>query len=120
MAALTSLLIVLIALFHVCVFFLESVFWERPNVMRAFRITPKNAGTTWALALNQGVYNLFLAAGLAWSLLAPSPEDLHIKVFFLSCVIVAGIVGGFSVSRRIFFLQTLPALLALLLIAFSF
>lgn len=119
MTILISVLIVLTALFHVFAFFMESVFWQTPYAMRLFGMTAESASTTRVLAINQGVYNLFLAAGLAWSLVAIDPVGFEIKIFFLSCVVIAGVVGGFSVSKRVFIMQALPALIALALVLLS-
>lgn len=116
MTILVTILIAFAILFHVFAFFMESVFWRTPYAMRAFNMSPENSAITRTFAFNQGVYNLFLAAGLAWSLLAPDPVGFQAKVFFLSCIAIAGIIGGLSVSKRIFVLQALPALMALVLL----
>ena len=116
MNLLAEALIAAISLFHVLTFYLESVAWQTPGAMRLFRATPESAAATRVLALNQGVYNLFLAAGLAWSLIAPEPTGFQAKLFFLACVTIAGLVGGISVSKRIFAFQALPALIALALV----
>ena len=93
--------------------------WTRPIGLRTFRNTPEKARATAVLALNQGVYNGFLAAGLAWSLLAAPPFGFALKVFFLSCVVVAGTVGALTVSRRILTAQAAPAAVALALVLAS-
>jgi putative membrane protein len=91
--------------------------WTRPFGLRVFRNTPEKAEMTRVLAANQGLYNGFLAAGLAWGLHAGS---FQFKAFFLACVVVAGAYGAWSVSRRIFWVQAAPALVALgLLLAAS-
>jgi putative membrane protein len=87
--------------------------WRTPRGLRAFGMTPEQAETMATLAANQGLYNGFLAAGLGISLILPEPSALHFKVFFLGCVIVAGLYGGLTVSRRILVVQALPAALAL-------
>jgi putative membrane protein len=86
--------------------------WTNPFGLRTFHLTPEFAERSKNLAANQGLYNGFLAAGLIWGLL--SPNGLEIKIFFLACVIVAGVFGALTVSRRILFVQALPAVLALI------
>jgi len=85
------------------------VLWEKPFGLRAFRLTPQQAAQTSALAKNQGLYNGFLVAGLAWALLQDGTMRRAIATFFLACVAVAGVFGAATVSRRILFIQTLPA-----------
>ncbi|KQP49332.1 DUF1304 domain-containing protein [Pseudorhodoferax sp. Leaf274] len=109
---LANILIVLVALLHLYFLVLEMVLWDKPQGMKAFNLTPEKAEMTKAMAANQGLYNGFLAAGLLWGLNL-GVEGLHIKVFFLACVAVAGVFGALTVSRKIFFIQALPALLAL-------
>lgn len=116
MDAFISLLIILIALFHIFAFLMESVFWQTPYAMRLFGMTAESASATRVLAINQGVYNLFLVAGLIWSLVATDPVSFETSIFFLSCVVIAGIVGGLSVTKRVFVVQALPALIALVLV----
>lgn len=105
-----DVLVALVALVHVYILVLEMFWWTTPRGQRAFGLTPEFAGQTRVLALNQGLYNGFLAAGLAWGLIA---GNLGAKVFFLVCVAVAGIVGAITSSRRILVVQTVPAALAL-------
>ncbi|WP_326540035.1 DUF1304 domain-containing protein [Pseudorhodoferax sp.] len=109
---LANILIILVALLHLYFLVLEMVLWDKPQGMKAFKLTPEKAEMTKAMAANQGLYNGFLAAGLLWGLNL-GLEGLHIKVFFLGCVVVAGVFGALTVSRKIFFIQALPALLAL-------
>ena len=108
-----TILVVLVALLHVWFLALEMFLWQKPLRLRTFRITPEDARTTATLAANQGLYNGFLAAGLAWGLLAADPVGFQVKVFFLACVIVAGVYGALTVQRGILFVQALPAALAL-------
>jgi len=115
---LISVLIALIALFHIFVFWVESIAWRSPGAMRMFKTTPESAAATRVLALNQGIYNLFLAAGLICSLIVSGSTAYEAKIFFLSCVAIAGVVGGLSVSKRILFVQALPALITLALVLF--
>src|SRR5689334_24159648 len=90
------------------------VLWQRPIGLRTFGLTPEFARASATLAANQGLYNGFLAAGLLLTLAAPQPSAFHGQVFLLGCVIVAGVFGAATVSRRILIVQALPAALALL------
>jgi putative membrane protein len=92
---------------------LEMFLWRTPRGRQAFGTTVEQAETMATLAANQGLYNGFLAAGLALSLVLPEPTALAFKIFFLVCVIVAGLYGAATVSRRILVVQALPAVLAL-------
>ena len=113
-------LVAAVALLHVYIMLLEMLWWDTPRGHKAFNLTPDFARQTKALALNQGLYNGFLAAGLIWGLVHPDPAiALQIKLFFLACVAVAGIVGGATASRKIVFIQTVPALIALLAVIFA-
>ncbi len=107
-----NILIGLVALLHVYFMYLEMVVWDKPLGLKTFRLTQEFAAASKGLALNQGLYNGFLVAGLVWGLWL-GEAGFAIKVFFLGCVIVAGIVGGLSVNRRIFIVQGVPAILAL-------
>ncbi|MGN8020739.1 DUF1304 domain-containing protein [Phyllobacterium sp. 22229] len=107
-----NILIGLVALLHVYFMYLEMMVWDKPLGLKTFRLTPEFAAASKALALNQGLYNGFLVAGLAWGLWL-GQAGFAIKVFFLGCVAVAGIVGALTVNRRIFFVQGLPAIVAL-------
>jgi putative membrane protein len=115
---LTEIAIAIVAGLHIIFFALESLLWTKPAGRKVFGTTAEEAETTKVLALNQGFYNLFLAAGLIWSLVAEECS-FQIKIFFLSCVIVAGIVGGITAKRSILIVQALPALLAMLLVFFT-
>ena len=118
MALAAKIAIALVALLHVWFAVIEMFLWDKPYGRRAFGLTPEFATASKALAANQGLYNLFLAAGLAWGL-APGPDAGAVRLFFLGCVIVAGIYGGMTVKPRIMYLQAGPALVALLaLLAF--
>jgi putative membrane protein len=103
----------LVAALHVWFMILESVLWRRPYGLKTFKMDQAKADATAPLALNQGLYNGFLAAGLVWSLVAPEAMRFPLGIFFLACVAVAGVVGGITASRTIFFVQLAPALLAL-------
>ena len=116
MATAANILVALVALLHVYFLVLEMFLWDRPLGRRIFRLTPEFATATKSLAANQGLYNGFLAAGLIWGLIS---TQIPLKVFFLACVIVAGAFGAATVSRRIFWIQGFPALLALVLVLFA-
>jgi putative membrane protein len=113
MTVLAAILIAITALLHVWFLVLEMFLWQKPRGMRTFRTTPETARITAKLAANQGVYNGFLAAGLIWGLVAPDPIGFQVRVFFLACVIVAGVYGAATVQRGILLVQALPAALAL-------
>ena len=104
-------MIAVVALLHLWFLVLEMFLWEKPLGRRTFGNSVEKAATTKVLAANQGLYNGFLVAGLAWGLLL-GDAGTSIKLFFLGCVVVAGIFGAATVSKRIFFVQALPALVA--------
>jgi len=118
MATAADVLIALIALLHAYFLVLEMFLWDKPYGMRAFKLTPEFAAASKALAANQGLYNGFLAAGLVWGL-CMGAAGIHVKVFFLSCVIIAGLFGGATVSRKILFVQAIPGIIALALLLAS-
>ena len=121
MHILSNILIVLVAILHLFFLVLEMFLWTKPYGLKTFRNTPEQAETMKVLAANQGLYNGFLAAGLIWSLLVANPLfGFDLKMFFLGCVLVAALYGGYSVSRRILMIQGLPAFLAIVMtIAFA-
>jgi putative membrane protein len=102
----------LVALIHAYIVVLEMILWEKPAGLRAFGLTPEFAAQTRTLAANQGLYNGFLAAGLIWGLYLGS-AGVAVTTFFLLCVLIAGLFGAATASRRILFVQALPAALAL-------
>lgn len=102
----------LVALIHVYIVYLEMVLWDTPRGHRTFALTPDFAKASKVLAANQGLYNGFLAAGLLWGLYLGA-AGFSVKVFFLLCVLVAGLYGGLTVGRKILVVQALPAALAL-------
>lgn len=110
---LAKILIALVAAIHLYIFVLEVFLWTKPAGRRAFGLTPEFAEATKTLGANQGLYNGFLAAGLIWGLIRGA-EGFEFNVFFLGCVIVAGIFGAATASRKILFIQSLPAAAALL------
>jgi putative membrane protein len=103
-----------VALLHGYFLVLEMFLWTKPYGRRVFGLTPEKAALTRSLAANQGLYNGFLAAGLVWGLMAGAGADGHtVKVFFLGCVIVAGIFGAATASRKILWVQAVPGAVAL-------
>lgn len=112
------IVVLLIALLHVYILVLEMFLWTTPRGRKAFGLTPEFAQATKVLAANQGLYNGFLAAGLFWGA-AQGPEGGALRVFFLGCVLVAGLYGAATASRRILFVQALPAAVGLLLTALA-
>jgi putative membrane protein len=115
MNLLTYTLVGLVALLHVYFLVLEMFLWDQPIGLRVFRMTPEKAATTKVLAMNQGLYNGFLAAGLTWGAwLGPAGEA--ITLFFLGCVVFAGVFGAATVSSRILWIQAAPAGVAIALI----
>ena len=118
MSVAANVVIALIALLHVWFLVLEMFLWTKPAGRRAFGLTAEFAEQSKALAANQGLYNGFLAAGLVWGLSLGS-SGFSVKLFFLGCVLVAGIFGGLTASRKILWIQALPAAigLALMLLA---
>ena len=120
MSILATILVALVALIHLYIVLLEMVWWSGPRGQKAFGLTPEFAQATKALAANQGLYNGFLATGLIWGLVHPVPEFAwQIQLFFLTCVAVAGLFGAATASRRILFVQTVPAVLAMLAVIFA-
>src|SRR4051812_27209799 len=113
MATIAALLVALVAAIHVYIVILEMFLWRTPRGLRAFGTTQTFADESATLAANQGLYNGFLVAGLVWGLLAADPVGYQVKLFFLGCVIVAGLFGAITVNRRILLVQALPATLAL-------
>jgi len=108
------LLVGLVAIEHLYFLYLEMFAWTKPRTLRAFGTTAEFAEASKSLAANQGLYNGFLAAGLAWSLLHPDPMIARqLQLFFLGCVLIAALYGGVTVKRSILLVQGLPAALAL-------
>lgn len=112
---LANILVALVAALHAGFLYLEMVAWNRPLGRKVFRTTPEFAAASKALAANQGLYNGFLAAGLVWGLWL-GEDGFAVKTFFLACVVVAGLFGAATVSRRILWVQALPATVALLVL----
>jgi putative membrane protein len=115
MEILTAVAVGLVALLHLYFLVLEMFLWTKPLGLKVFRNTPEKAEATRVLAANQGLYNGFLVAGLVWGLWLGS-GGAQIKIFFLGCVIVAGVYGAWSVSKRILWVQAVPGAVALALV----
>ena len=113
MATASQILTGLVAFLHVYFLVLEMFLWTRPAGLKAFGRTPQQAEDSKVLAANQGLYNGFLAAGLVWGLVAGRAD---VKVFFLACVLVAGLYGAAAASKKILYVQALPALVGLVLV----
>lgn len=111
MSIIALVLIAVVALLHTYFLVLEMFLWTKPLGLKTFRNTPEKAETTRVLAANQGLYNGFLAAGLVWSIVA---QKTDVALFFLGCVVVAALYGAYSVNKRIFFVQGVPAITAIL------
>jgi len=110
MTLIANVLVALVALLHLYFLVLEMFLWTTPKGRKVFGTTPEYAEASKVLAANQGLYNGFLAAGLVWGLLR---GDAATQLFFLACVLVAGLYGAATVSRKILFVQAVPAALAI-------
>ena len=111
MLMLAQILTALVALLHAYFLVLEMFLWTKPLGLKTFRNSPEKAETTRVLAANQGLYNGFLAAGLLWALCT---MQWNVVLFFLGCVVVAALYGAYSVNKRIFFVQGVPAIAAII------
>lgn len=114
MKKLGQLLVALVALFHVAILVLEMFFWDHEIGRRIFNMTAEVSASSATLAANQGLYNGFLAAGLFWGLIANRKD---IQLFFLGCVVVAGVFGGLTAKTSILFTQGLPALIGFIVVS---
>lgn len=112
MSMLANVLVGLVALLHAGFLVLEMFLWTTPTGRRIFGLPPDVTAATAPLAANQGLYNGFLAAGLVWGLVL-GPAGFSVKVFFLACVVIAGLYGAATAKRTILFVQALPGALAL-------
>lgn len=114
MKTLTLFLIAFVALEHIYFLVLEMFLWTKPKGIKTFGLKSKEfAEETKVLAANQGLYNSFLAAGLIWSLIT---SEIHVSIFFLSCIIIAGVYGAYSTKNiRLFYVQAIPAIFALII-----
>lgn len=118
MTTVANVAVAVVALLHVYFLVLEMFLWDKPRGLRTFGLTPEFAAASKSLAANQGLYNGFLAAGLIWGLALGANGD-PIKIFFLGCVIVAGVFGAFTANLKILWVQALPAAIALALVLLS-
>ena len=118
MSLIASIVVALVALLHFYFLVLEMFLWDKPAGLKAFGQTPASAAATKVLAANQGLYNGFLAAGLLWGLWL-GPGGFCVKVFFLLCVLIAGVYGAATASRKILYVQALPAAVGLVLVYLS-
>lgn len=117
MSIIAIILISIVIAFHIGFMILEMYLWDRETGRKIFGLTKDFATQSRSLAMNQGLYNGFLAAGLTWGLISES-AGAPVLIFFLFCIIVAGIFGAITVSKTILFVQTIPALLALLAVLY--
>ncbi|MEL4179719.1 DUF1304 domain-containing protein [Roseateles sp. PN1] len=108
-----NLLLALVALIHIYIVVLEMFLWEKPLGRKVFRTTPEFAAASKVLAANQGLYNGFLVAGLIWGLSLGAVAGQPVQLFFLGCVLVAGLYGALTVGKKILFVQAVPAALAI-------
>jgi putative membrane protein len=115
MGLVADIAVAVVALLHAYFLVLEMFFWDKPLGRRVFGLTPEFARASKVLAANQGLYNGFLAAGLVWGLWLGA-AGLPVKIFFLACVIVAGVFGAVTVNRKILWVQALPGAVALALV----
>ncbi len=115
MSAIANIVVAIVAALHIWFLILEMFLWDKPAGLRAFGHSKEAAAASRVLAANQGLYNGFLAAGLIWGLLQGS-GGTSVKVFFLSCVLVAGVYGAATASKKILFIQALPAAIGLALV----
>lgn len=118
MSTAANIVVVLVALLHIYILVLEMFLWDKPIGLRAFNQTRESAAASKVLAANQGLYNGFLAVGLLWGL-SLGTGGTSIKVFFLCCILVAGIFGAATANRKILFIQAVPAAVGLALVLLS-
>lgn len=115
MTIIADAVVILVAILHAYFLVLEMFLWDKPAGMKAFNLTREKAAATKVMAANQGLYNGFLAAGLAWGVFQGT-DGTEFKIFFLLCVIIAGIYGALTASKKILFIQALPAGIGLILV----
>lgn len=116
MKTIANALVFFVALLHIGILVLEMFFWDHPVGQRIFSMTPEVSASSAVLAMNQGLYNGFLAAGLLWGLWK---NNLSFKLFFLICIVIAGIFGALTAKPSILFTQALPAAIALLSVIYA-
>ena len=119
MKTLQIFFVALVAFEHIYFMILEMFYWDKPRGLKAFGLKLEEAKTSKTLAQNQGLYNGFLAAGLIWAILNKNNFE-QLAIFFLSCVIIAGIFGAITTKKiKLFYIQAVPAIIGLLLILFN-
>jgi putative membrane protein len=118
MTIISDIAVIFVAVIHGYFLVLEMFLWDKPAGLRAFGQSKEKASSTKVLAANQGLYNGFLSAGLLWGVIQGA-AGFEFKVFFLTCVIVAGVFGAITASRKILYFQALPGLIALILVMIS-
>jgi putative membrane protein len=118
MTTIANIAVALVVLLHVYFLVLEMFLWDKPRGLRTFGLTPEFAAASKSLAANQGLYNGFLAAGLVWGLVLGAAGE-SIKIFFLACIILAGVFGAVTANRKILWVQALPGAIALTLVMIS-
>jgi putative membrane protein len=118
MTLIAHVAVAIVALLHAYFLVLEMFLWDKPKGLATFGLTQEFATASKALAMNQGLYNGFLAAGLLWGILLGAAGE-PVEIFFLACVIVAGIFGGLTASRKILIVQAVPGAIALALVWFA-
>lgn len=118
MSVAASVVVGLVALIHIYILILQMYLWDKPAGLKAFRQTKEAAAASKVLASNQGLYNGFLAAGLLWGL-CKGEAGFEFKMFFLICVVVAGLYGAATASKKILYIQALPALIGIVLVYLS-
>ena len=117
MSNIINIAVAIVALLHIYFLVLEMFLWNKPYGRKTFGLSKEYAEQTASLAANQGLYNGFLAAGLVWSLLEPSLA-YPLQIFFLGCIIIAGVYGAITANKKILYVQALPAIVALMLVLF--
>lgn len=116
MSLAAAIAVIVVALLHLWFLVLEMFLWTRPLGLRTFKLDPARAEATRSLAMNQGLYNGFLAAGLVWGVARGGATGFEIQLFFLICVVVAGLFGAATASRGILWVQAFPGAVALALV----
>lgn len=115
MVIIAEIFVCIVALLHGYFLILEMFLWDKPIGLKVFGHTKEKASVTKILAANQGLYNGFISAGLLWGVIY-EPTGYEFKLFFLTCVIVAGVFGSLTASRKILYIQAVPGLIGLLLV----
>ncbi|MBA3024109.1 MAG: DUF1304 domain-containing protein [Gammaproteobacteria bacterium] len=111
-----NIVVGLVAFIHLYILVLEKFLWTKPTGLKVFGLSKEFSAKTRTLAANQGLYNGFLAAGLIWGLLS---DQVDVQVFFLGCVLVAGIYGTLTANEKIIWVQAVPAVIGLVLVGLA-